>query len=365
MEFTTGVHAGANLIQHFWRHRHLYKMGMRGAKYASRLYALRRLNKHWKKSYKKIKSSSKKRKSSAPSWSNKRTKWAKTNQISGTNFVNISRRNNRLGRNRLSANTGIKLQNPHPFIFTYQSTAGSRALAVSGKTATDDGITSPALCLIRGFDYEKDDPLKPGTAPQLKDVNGNDVPCNVKYKLIKIDCDIDSVSKKTGSYCRIVVVRDLYRSIPGLPGSLAIRKSAGGHNISETDYFFTNPFDRNEPVQFTNDIVESHNIVSAPINSRRYQVLYSKVIKLVPVGDHNAATNINYTGKQSRKLTIKIPLKKTLRYENNHKHPTNESLKVFCYGQLSHKEPVGHTFDGVDLFQVNMRVQEYYDSRVN
>lgn len=353
MEFTPAVHAGANLITHFWRNRHYYKMGLRGAKYASRLYALRKMNKHWKKTYKKIKASSKKRKSSAPSWSNKRSKWSKTNQISGTNFVNISKRNNRLGRNRLSANTGIKLQNPHPFIFKYQSSAIARKLATSG-TAPND-IVSPALCIINGFNGSD--------APQLKDVNGNDVACNVKYKLIKLDCDIDSVSTKVGSYVRIVVVRDLYRSIPGLPSSLTIRPGTGDLDIGEEDYFFTNPMDRNEPVAFTDSIVESHNIVSAPINSRRYQVLYSKVVKIVPVGDTSA--NENYTGKQSRHLTIKIPLKKTLRYESGNKNPTNESLKVYIYGQPSHKEVDTGVFDGVDLFQVNMRVQEYYDSRVN
>ena len=355
MEFTPAVHAGANVIQHLWRNRKLYKMGLKGAKYASRIYALRKMNKHWKKTYKQIKKSSKKRKSSASSWSNKRSKWSKTNQLAGTNFVNISKRNYALGRKRLSVNTGIKLQNPHPFIFKYQSDATKRELSTNSSA-----LTSPILCKINGFDF-----VGPGTGtgPTLKDVNGNDVPCNVKFKMIKLDCDIDSVNKRTGCYVRIVCVRDLYRSIPGLPGSLKIRPESGSGDMVETDYFFSNPFDRNEPVSFQSSIVESHNIVSAPINSRRYQVLYSKVIKLCPVGE-TSTTNINYTGKQSRKVTIKIPLKKCLTYETGSQYPTNESLKVFMYGQLSHKEPTGTAFDDNDLFQVNMRVQEYYDSRL-
>ena len=223
------------------------------------------------------------------------------------------------------------------------------------KTGNYTGATSPGdgskkvLTLIA-------EPLKLVSALQQTDIFNQSIPTTIKYRGIQLEVDMRNMANDD-ILVKIICVRDKYHAVPGLPSTIKLMK--GTADITDETHFFWNRNNPYEPHDWDTTNVPNREMVNAPLNWKRYQTLYSKVHSLAPEFQNSAS--VNYVKTAQRKRMIYIPFNKECLYESGQTLPTNESIKVFAYGQYR-TAASNHSWNDASLFKIQCTMRMYYKS---
>lgn len=175
----------------------------------------------------------------------------------------------------------------------------------------------------------------------MKSVNCYNQDCNtsVNFNGAKLEFVVKSLSVHSPPSIRIIVVRDKYEILPGLPDDIVMAKDPGSLTAitNQMDFFKTinSPL---EPRDWSSASLKANRLI-LPINDMRYQVLYDKVVKLnATQGDPTTGVNATTSASSTnvvRNLDVWLPIKKELIYRYDTTTPKNESVKCFAYAALT------------------------------